>query len=389
MISKKQDTTFISDKSSLDCFETNVQSIIIFQKGMHVLEQWAVAYLLAIFQKKGLFKSVNDIHDFNSMKYDLNMLDKYDGLLQSLLEIFSRYNYISEVAKNIYETSHHIQTIDKYKLENVFLNIIQTYQNVKSNAIFLKRVLDNYLNVLSGRNCFLSIMFPNGGFYDIEHIYKINPDASYYNYIVSQIIKLLIEKHKIKKQNQLSIIELGAGIGSTTELILPILNIAKINCNYLYTDISKAFIRYFEKKINKKYDFISYATLDIEKRGILQGIEEKKYDIVIATNVLHVSKNISNAIANAKYLLRPDGKLIINEGITKNDFATLAFGLSDGWWAFEDDQVRLPGSPFISLSNWKELLFTAGFQKAYSLNKIIHPNIKICQDVIVGVLDTP
>jgi hypothetical protein len=40
--------------------------------------------------------------------------------------------------------------------------------------------------------------------------------------------------------------------------------------------------------------------------------------------------------------------VIANELTTKTEFLTLTFGLTDGWWLFEDAERRIPGAPLLS-----------------------------------------
>ena len=42
------------------------------------------------------------------------------------------------------------------------------------------------------------------------------------------------------------------------------------------------------------------------------------------------------------------GLAIANELTTKTEFLTLTFGLTDGWWLFEDADRRMPGAPLLS-----------------------------------------
>ena len=58
--------------------------------------------------------------------------------------------------------------------------------------------------------------------------------------------------------------------------------------------------------------------------------------------------NMSKTLQQCKALLRKGGLLIANELSAKTDFLTLTFGLTDGWWLFDDAKLRIPGSPIIS-----------------------------------------
>ena len=48
-------------------------------------------------------------------------------------------------------------------------------------------------------------------------------------------------------------------------------------------------------------------------------------------------------IQNCKALLRKGGLLIANELSAKTEFLTLTFGLTEGWWLYDDVQRRIPG----------------------------------------------
>ena len=48
-------------------------------------------------------------------------------------------------------------------------------------------------------------------------------------------------------------------------------------------------------------------------------------------------------LASPQALLRRGGLLIANELTSKTDFLTLTFGLTDGWWLYDDPEWRMPG----------------------------------------------
>jgi hypothetical protein len=79
-----------------------------------------------------------------------------------------------------------------------------------------------------------------------------------------------------------------------------------------------------------------------------QGYGVGQHDIVFATNVLHATRNMGATLHHCKALLRAGGLLIANELTTKTDFLTLTFGLTDGWWLFDDAERRIHGSPLLS-----------------------------------------
>ncbi len=80
----------------------------------------------------------------------------------------------------------------------------------------------------------------------------------------------------------------------------------------------------------------------------VQGYELGSFDVLLATNVLHATRDMENTLQRCKQLLTSGGLFIANELTTKTEFLTLTFGLTDGWWLYDDNHRRLPGSPLLS-----------------------------------------
>jgi hypothetical protein len=49
-----------------------------------------------------------------------------------------------------------------------------------------------------------------------------------------------------------------------------------------------------------------------------------------------------------------------------NLFTHLTFGLLEGWWLYEDPEVRIPGCPGLYLEIWQKVLESEGFRQVIS-----------------------
>lgn len=78
-------------------------------------------------------------------------------------------------------------------------------------------------------------------------------------------------------------------MGITTASLLPLL--PSEQTNYMFTDIGSWFLKQAQQKF-RDYPFIEYRLLDIENSPQDQGFESHSFDIVVASNVLHVTRNI-------------------------------------------------------------------------------------------------
>jgi SAM-dependent methyltransferase len=161
--------------------------------------------------------------------------------------------------------------------------------------------------------------------------------------------------HHWPSDRPLRILEVGAGTGSTTVEILPLLD-PELSC-YLFTDISSAFFPRAQQRL-AAFDFVEYQSFDIESDPAGQGIEGP-FDIVIAANVLHATTNVADTLQRIAALIDSGGYLVAAE-IHDQLTAALAFGLLDSFWRYTDEDRRTI-SPYLYREAWVSLLRDAGF----------------------------
>ncbi|WP_193217115.1 SDR family NAD(P)-dependent oxidoreductase [Bacillus thuringiensis] len=221
--------------------------------------------------------------------------------------------------------------------------------------------------ILMGSRIATDLMFPNASMKLIEGIYKNNPVADYFNDFLASNAVDYIQKRIQKDPNaRIRILEVGAGTGGTSatmfEMLKPYENYVQ---EYCYTDISQAFLMHGEREYASRFPYVNCRILDVELSIGGQGIDAGSYDIVIATNVLHATRNIRSALRNVKAVLRPNGLLLLNEIAGNQLFTHLTFGLLEGWWLYEDPGLRIDGSPALSSKSWKVALEGEGYQSIY------------------------
>lgn len=177
----------------------------------------------------------------------------------------------------------------------------------------------------------------------------------------SQIVDYCAE---LGKQNPaMKVLEIGAGTASAS---LPILQAMhgqgrRLVSNYDFTDVSPGFFEAAKERLSDYTDVVNYQVLDIEREVDTQGFEKESYDLVVACNVVHATKQIDNTLRHAKSLLKPGGRFILME-ITKDQlYYSLVFGIFAGWWAGHDEGRKL--SPLLSIPEWTDRLAQHGFEQ--------------------------
>ncbi|CAL5873013.1 uncharacterized protein PFLUO_LOCUS7282 [Penicillium psychrofluorescens] len=151
------------------------------------------------------------------------------------------------------------------------------------------------------------------------------------------------------------ILEIGAGLGGTTAGVLERLQTSRRKVQYTFTDISPTFVAKARKRFSH-YDFLSFRVLDIEKE-ITDTSLLGHFDFILATNVIHATKDLSAAMAHIRSLLVENGSAILSEIIHGPDWLDLVWGLLEGWWRFEDGRSYA----LQSVDDWARVFRDAGF----------------------------
>ncbi|HKX31325.1 MAG TPA: SDR family NAD(P)-dependent oxidoreductase, partial [Blastocatellia bacterium] len=239
--------------------------------------------------------------------------------------------------------------------------------NLTNQAELVGSTLQALPQILTGKIRVTDILFPNSQMTRVEKIYKHNSKADYFNSVVAQAIVTIIDARLAQGHRMpVRILEIGAGTGGTTEIVLAALRSYRDQIDvYTYTDISKAFLMHAESAYGPGSPYLQCQLFNVERPLSEQNLALGSYDIVIAANVLHATRNMRATLRNAKATLKRNGVLLINEITANNLFIHLTFGLTEGWWLAEDPHLRLRGCPAVSIDTWKMLLKDEGFDRVY------------------------
>ncbi len=334
------------------------------------LEKLAGWLLVDVLHKEHIIQEHETMYNMDELKERLKVAPKYDRLFNSLLDILERGGYCRvENQKTAFialkDNSDLVSILEM--LPSKREEIINRYPAVKAQANLLWTCMLRFREMLTGEIEATEVIFPGSSMELVEGIYRDNRMADELNKLVAQAVRLFVTSCSplLKEKRPLTILEIGAGTGGTTKLVLEALKETGIEIKYIYTDISQSFILYGKKTFGSQYPFVDFKVLDIEKDITGQGMEHNSVDLVIAANVLHATRNLRYTLEQVKTVLRPNGWLVLNEATQLHDPTTLTFGLLEGWWLYEDEDLRIPNSPLLSANMWEVLLKEEGFKQTY------------------------
>ncbi len=206
--------------------------------------------------------------------------------------------------------------------------------------------------VVTGRESALSTLFPDGSYETVDFVYGGWAVPRYFN----GIVRAAAMAAATSAGRPLRILEIGAGTGGTSAAVLPALG--RFGSTYAFTDVSDFFLQRAAERF-ATYDFVRYARLDIEEAPEAQGFEAGSYDVVIAANVLHATRDLGETLANVGRVLAPGGLLLAYEGTSHPCWFDVTIGLIEGWQRF-DDPWRTD-VPLLDPARWQQALEASGF----------------------------
>ena len=215
--------------------------------------------------------------------------------------------------------------------------------------------------VLRGRQDPLQLLFPGGSLAALEELYERSPFARLFNGLVSEALAGALAGRP--PGQPLRVLEIGAGTGGTTSSVLPLL--PRHGTEYVFTDVSPAFLTKARQKF-REYPFVRYELLDVEIDPTRQGLTPGGFDVVLAANVLHATRDLRQTVEHVARLVAPEGLLVLLEGTGPQRWVDLTFGMTEGWWRFADPDLR-PSYALLSRQGWLELLSAAGFSRGVTV----------------------
>lgn len=209
--------------------------------------------------------------------------------------------------------------------------------------------------VLSGKIKGVELMFPGGSFALMENLYRNGADVKVGNSVVGEAIETLAAC----AGRRLRVLEIGAGTGSTSSVVLQRL---PADCEYVFTDISPAFLA-AARQTFRGDPRLQYAQLDIESAEDVARLAHAPFDLVVASNVLHATRRLDVTMRHVKQLLAQDGVAVLLEAVDVQPITHVTIGTIEGWQLYEDVELR-PAGPLLPTDGWIRLLEDLGFAAA-------------------------
>jgi SAM-dependent methyltransferase len=191
-------------------------------------------------------------------------------------------------------------------------------------------------------------------------------------YAVNNWVGAAAAADRLSSRPTLRVLEIGAGTGSATEILLTLLDERSLLPRlerYVVTEPNAYFRRCNQRKLAAQHPNLplQWAAVDLDLAWSAQGIASGEFDLVYAVNVMHISKNLLFSLNEARSALAADGWLVIGECVRPYDnqpmYPELMFQILDSFTNVETDPEIRPNPGFLTAEQWRGAFLRAGFTR--------------------------
>jgi acyl transferase domain-containing protein/NADPH:quinone reductase-like Zn-dependent oxidoreductase/SAM-dependent methyltransferase len=322
-----------------------------YQQAFVALESLCGDWLARTFIDLGWQPRVGQTVQAEALAQQLGVVPRYHRLLARLLDILAEDGLLT-AQRPLWQVARPLAAPQRDALMQRGAQLQREHPSSTARIAFTERCAPVLADVLLGRVDPLQVLFPGGSSELAETLYRDAPEARAYNQLVRDTV--LTQQRALPAGRRLRILEVGGGTGGTTAWVAPALDAQRVD--YLFTDVGALLVQRAREKFGG-HGFMRFQTFDLEQPPAAQGIADGAFDVIIAANVVHATRDLRQTLQRLRSLLVPGGELLMLEVAGFERWIDISFGLTDGWWGFRDTALRAD-YPLLSRSAWLQLLET-------------------------------
>jgi SAM-dependent methyltransferase len=205
------------------------------------------------------------------------------------------------------------------------------------------------------------------------------------SYAVNNWVGAALAAERVSGLRTLRILEVGAGPGSASEILLHLFDerglLPRVE-RYLITEPNAFFLRCAQRKLARQYPDLplEWGALNLDLPWSAQGINPGEFDLIYAVNVMHISRDLVFSLNEARSALASDGWLVIGECLrpyfNQPIYPELMFQILESFTNVQTDPEIRPNPGFLTAEHWRRAFTRAGFQRAE-----VAPNIDRIREI--------
>jgi acyl transferase domain-containing protein/NADPH:quinone reductase-like Zn-dependent oxidoreductase len=288
----------------------------------------------------------------------LKVLPRHHRLFSRLLAILTEGGWLSRRG-DAFVVARPLVDLEP---DDALAQLARTHSSGSAEIEMTRRAGAELAEALRGERDPLQLLFPGGSLDTSERMYRDSPTARIFNGLQAEVMAAVALAEA--QGRTLRILEVGAGTGGTTAHVLPRLRGRAVE--YTFTDVGPLFVEKARDRWGREYPFVRFSVLDLESEPDPARFPPGSFDVIVASNVIHATAELRVTLKRLRGLLAPRGLLAMLEVTAPQRWFDLTVGLTEGWWAFKDTDLRLD-YPTLPRDRWLSLLQECGFEGAAAL----------------------
>ncbi|MBD2385753.1 type I polyketide synthase [Cylindrospermum sp. FACHB-282] len=318
------------------------------------LDSLCAAYMNQALRRLGTFSKADEKYSLEQLFEQGQIIPRYQQLLHRWMQVLVEQGQLQQDAGSF----ANLLPVSTDSINALLQEAKVRFADASRLVNLVEKCGENLAAVLTGEKepLELHVAVQNKG------ITKV--DSPLYNHC-KKIIRASLEDvvKSLSPKVNLRILEIGGGTGIATAELLPVLPLEQTN--YTFTDVGGWFLKQAQQKFSV-YPFVEYRFLDIQEPPTQQGYSSHSFDVVVAINVLHTTRNIGETLQHVRSLLAPGGFLLLWEITQAQPEFDVTGGLLMNLLA---DEERSKGNPFLSKEQWDTALRSSGFVSVVTLSE--------------------
>ena len=316
------------------------------------LERLSQAYALEALHQLGWTREAGAVVAPEALRDQLRVPEGHRRLFHRMLEMLADAGVLTVKDRGFVVAIEDPEALQDP--EALAVRLMREHPHGSKETGLLQRCGRALAEVLQGRTDPMELLF-NEGDAGAADLYREAPASQASIRMLGGAIARAVSG--LPEGRRLRVLEVGAGTGSSTAAVERILPAGQFD--YTFTDISAAFFAEAEQRFGGSGTSFDFKKLDIETDPSAQGFAPNSFDLVIAANVVHATRDLGETLSHCRQLLAPSGLFFALENMRSWSWQDLTFGLLDGWWRFADAYRHQ--RPLAQPDVWRQALDDCGF----------------------------
>ena len=336
-------------------------------QSIELLERYSVEIAIDLARRLNVIDHLSEWRSVDDLCRRLSFQPSFKFALQWILERLAEIDCVEARTDGNMRLYRLRNTLRKPDIENVRAATLQIDPANAATLDLLDHAASLYPAVASGEQSGdRNLLGPQGVPLWLNYFHNEN-----LSYAVNNWVGAAVAAERVSGRRALRILEVGAGPGSASEILLRVFDerglLPRVE-RYLITEPNAFFLRSGQRKLARQYPGlpIEWRALNLDLPWSDQGINSGEFDLIYAVNVMHISKDLLFSLNEARSALASDGWLVIGECLrpyfNQPIYPELMFQILESFTNVQTDPEIRPNPGFLTAEHWRRAFTRAGFQ---------------------------